>query len=281
MRAWAIKTSSLCACLALLGGAVSTASAQTSDLVASTELRVCADPSNMPMSNDKGEGFENKIAELLGKELGVPVRYTWFPMATGFIRKTLGENRCDVVIGYAQGHELVQNTNHYYTSSYALVTPKDSRLAQVETLSDPALKGKRIGVVAGSPPATHMARNGLIAKAKPYPLFVDSRVNSPVANMLRDLDQKELDAAVIWGPLAGPLAKQNHPNLKVTPLIKETLPPRMFFRITMGVRNGDKVWDRKLNALIRRKQDDINAILLEAGVPLLDDMGTQVLEVKP
>lgn len=252
--------------------------AQTSDLVSQNALRVCADPANFPMSDDKGQGYENKLAELIASKLEKPVTYTWYPMATGFIRNTLRANKCDVVIGYAQGHELVLNTNHYFTSAYTLVVPADGPLAQVDTLSDPALKAARIGIVAGSPPATHMARNGLMPNAKGYHLVVDRRYDSPVVDMLGDLSGGELDAAIIWGPLAGPLVKQDYPDLIVTPLVKETLPPRLFFRITMGVRQGEKVWQRKLNSLIRRNQAEINAVLSEAGVPLLNNMGTGLLD---
>ncbi len=280
MPAWVNKALLGLATLLLCQVAVAGPSqAQTSDLVSTTALRVCADPANLPFSNKAGEGFENKIAEVLAAELGVPVEYTWFPMTTGFIRRTLRDNNCDVVIGYAQGHELVLNTNHYYTSSYALVTPADSDLAEVETLADQRLKGRSIGVVAGSPPATHMARNGLLAKARPYHLVVDSRYDSPNAEMVADLRAGEIDAAFMWGPIAGYLAQQEEPALKVTPLINEDLPPRMAYRITMGVRQSDVVWKRKLNSLIRRKQGEIDRILLDYGVPLLDEHGQALKEV--
>ncbi len=250
--------------------------AQTSDLVSQTALRVCADPANDPMSVEDGTGFENRIADLIGEKLGLPVHYTWYPMSTGFIRNTLRAGKCDVVIGYAQGEELVLNTNHYLTSVYTLVVPADGKLADVTTLSDPRLKGLHIGVIAGSPPATHMAKSGLIGTAKPYALVVDRRYESPAVDMLNDLDKKVIDAAVLWGPLAGPLAKRDHPGLKVIPLIKETGFPKMFYRITMGVRQGEKVWQRKLNSLIRRNQAEIDAIMSEAGVPLVDDMGDEM-----
>jgi len=233
--------------------------AQTSDLVSTTAFRVCADPANVPMSDDNAGGFENRIAELMAAELGLPLEYTWFPMATGFVRKTLQANACDVIIGYAQGDELVQNTNHYYTSAYVLIVPADGPLAGVTTLADAALQGKRLGVIAGSPPATQMARFGLMPRA-------------------RDLESGAIDGALLWGPIGGPLVRQAHPGLKVTPLLSETTPPRLTYRITMGVRQGEKVWARKLNSLIRRNQDRLDAILTEAGVPLLNDMGTGPLE---
>ena len=257
---------------------IAPASAQTSDLVSGNALRVCADPANLPISAQDGSGYENKLAELVAAKLEKPVEYTWFPQATGFIRQTLSAKRCDIVIGYAQGHELVLNTNHYYTSSYSLIVPQDGDLSDVTALTDPKLKDLRIGIVAGTPPAAHMARNGLIAKAKPYNLVVDRRRESPAVDMLDDLEAGEIDAAILWGPLGGPLVKNNYDGLKVTPLVEETLPPRLFFRITMGVRRGEKVWQRQLNSLIRRNQDEINAVLVEAGVPLVNDLGTEVLE---
>ncbi len=276
MPALACRTLTYAAGLALM--LATAAGAQTSDLVSKTAFRVCADPANAPMSMEDGSGYENRLADLFAEKLELPVTYTWFPMATGFIRQTLRANRCDVVMGYAQGHELVLNTNHYMTSVYTLIVPGGGDLAGVDRLSDPALQGKRIGIIAGSPPATHMARNGLIGKAKPYNLNVDRRVESPTEDMLDDLEAGEIDAAILWGPIGGPLVKQEHPGMKVIPLLKEELPPRLFFRITMGVRLGDKVWQRKLNSLIRRNQDEINAILKEAGVPLVADMGDRMLD---
>lgn len=268
MRAWA-KVLAIAA--TLLPGA---AMAQMAELVSQSALRVCADPANDPMSTEAGTGFENKLADLLATQLERPVEYTWFPMATGFVRRTLGEKRCDVIIGFAQGHELVQNTNHYMVSAYTLILPQTGELSDVVTLADPRLKGKVLGIVAGSPPGTHMARNGLMAKARAYPLFVDRRVQSPAQDMLRDLEAGEIDAAVLWGPIGGPLVKREHPGLKVVPLLKEVGAPKMFYRITMGVRLGEDQWKRELNSLIRRNQGAIDAILDEAGVPLLNDMGT-------
>lgn len=246
------------------------ARAQTSDLVARTELRVCADPANMPFSNDKGEGFENKLAELLGKTLNVPVSYFWFPQATGFIRNTLGAKACDIVMGYAQGDELVLNTNHYYSSAYVLITRADSDLAGVETLDDPLLKGRKIGVVAGTPPATNLAINGLMGSVRPFQLMVDRRFFSPAQDMVSQVASKELDAGVLWGPIGGYYAKHATVPLKVTPLMKEKQGPRMAFRITMGVRQSDGEWKRQLNRLLREQQSQINAILTEYGVPLVE-----------
>ncbi|MFJ1292723.1 substrate-binding domain-containing protein [Paracoccus yeei] len=256
------------------------ARAQVADLVDHTAFRVCADPANLPLSSQDGTGFENRIADLFAAKLGVPVQYTWFPQVIGFVRQTLGAGKCDVVIGFAQGDELVLNTNHYYTSTHVLVVRADGDLTGVDHLSDPALKGRKIGVVAGAPPATHVARLGLMKDAKPYDLMTDRRVENPAGDMLHDVETGATDAALMWGPIAGPLAKDN-PKLKVIPLLRETTTPRLFFRITMGVRPGEDVWKRELNSMIRRNQGEIDAILRDAGVPLVDDYGKQLKPVAP
>ncbi len=262
----ALALAALLACVAL------PAPAQVADLRSKTEFRVCADPAAVPMSSQDERGFENRIARLFADKLGLPVAYTWFPQGPGFIRKTLRAGLCDVVIGYAQGDEMVQNTNHYYTSAYGIVTRRDSPLASVEVLEDPALQGHPIGVVAGTPPATNLARAGLAKDMRGWDLFVDRRVEDPAGEMLAQVKSGALAAAVIWGPLAGPLVKHD-PELQFTPLLKEAGGPRMFYRITMGVRLDEQEWKRQLNSLIRRHQDEIDAILRDAGVPLLDDYG--------
>jgi len=248
------------------------AAAQVADLVDRSAFRVCADPANTPLSSQDGSGFENEVAELMAASLGVPVEYTWFPQTLGFVRQTLAAGKCDVVMGYAQGDEMVLNTNHYYTSTHVLVTRADGDLADVDTLEDPRLQGKRLGVVALSPPATHVARLGLMANAKPYKIMVDRRVENPAGDMLDDVENGVTDAALLWGPIGGPLVK-DRPALVATPLLKETQSPRLVFRITMGVRAGEDVWKRELNSQIRRDQEGIDAILRDAGVPILDDFG--------
>jgi quinoprotein dehydrogenase-associated probable ABC transporter substrate-binding protein len=271
------------ALLVVLSGAVllargDAAEGQRVDLVNRTALRVCSDPANLPFSNDKGEGFENKIAEIVASELKVPVEYTWFPQATGFIRQTLFAKRCDVVIGYAQGDELVLNTNPYYRSTYALVYGKGSGLDGVDDLADPRLKDKRIGVIAGTPPSTVMARLGLIANAKPYPLMVDRRYDSPGERMIADIRTDDIAAGVLWGPIAGYFAARGGDKLSVVPLVKDAEGTRMAYRITFGVRNHEDDWKRELNALIAKRQGDIDAVLLAFGVPLLDEQSNLITQ---
>jgi quinoprotein dehydrogenase-associated probable ABC transporter substrate-binding protein len=257
---------------------VRAAEGQRVDLVNRTALRVCADPANLPFSNDNGEGFENKIAEVVAAELKVPVEYTWFPQATGFIRQTLFAKRCDVVIGYAQGDDLVLNTNPYYRSTYALVYGRSSGIDGIDDLADPRLKDKRIGVVAGTPPSTVMARLGLIQRAKPYPLMVDRRHDSPGERMIDDIRSGDIDAGVLWGPIAGYFAAKGGDKLVIVPLVKEAGGPRMAYRITFGVRYLEDDWKRELNALIAKRQGDIDAVLLEFGVPLLDEQSNLITQ---
>lgn len=246
--------------------------AQTSDVVTRSALRVCADPANMPFSNDKGEGFENKIATLLGEKLDLAVEYTWFPQATGFVRRTLAEKRCDIIMGYAQGHELVQNTNHYYRSSYSIVVKKDGPYASIKNLDAPSLKDSRIGVIAGTPPATVLALNSLLLQMRGYNLTVDRRHESPAEKMIKDLVSGELDVALIWGPIGGFFAKQyGADTLKVIPMLAESKGPRMAYRITFGLRRGEPDWKHKLNDLILENQKEIDAILLSYGVPIIDE----------
>lgn len=265
------------ALLVMAGGFVAGAvEGQRVDLVNRRVLRVCADPANLPFSNEKGEGFENKIAEIVADELKLAVEYTWFPQATGFVRRTLSAKACDVIIGFAQGDELVLNTNAYYRSTYALLYRPNSGLDGVESLSDPRLKDKKVGIVAGTPPADIMAQNGLMAQAKPYPLTVDRRYESPAERMIEDIRKGEIDAGVLWGPIAGYFSSRGGEPLVVRPLVKEATGPRMAYRITFGVRNGEDEWKRQLNQVIAKRQGDIDAVLLQYGVPLLDDQGNHI-----
>jgi quinoprotein dehydrogenase-associated probable ABC transporter substrate-binding protein len=260
----------------LAGGGVSRA--QTNDatdpsieLVDPKVLRVCADPRSLPFSNDKGEGFENKLGELFAEKLQKKLEYMYFPQAVGFVRMTLAAHRCDVIMGFPQGDDLVQGTNPYYRTAYALVAKQGSGLAEVASLGDDRLKAKHIGIVAGTPPATNMTANGLMADAKSYPLMVDTRLDSSAEAMINDLTSGKIDAAILWGPIAGFYAKNANPPLHVTPLVKETTGPRLAYRIGMGVRPADQNWKRQLNRLIQENQPAINKILLDFGVPLLDE----------
>jgi quinoprotein dehydrogenase-associated probable ABC transporter substrate-binding protein len=266
------------ATLALVGAALpGVAGAQDTEAEDSIELvdphvfRACADPRDLPFSNEAGDGFENKIAELFAGKLGKSVAYTFYPDTTGFIRNTLNAHRCDVVLGIAQGDDLVQPTNPYYRTSYAAAYRTSGPLEGLDSLSDPRLMTAKIGIVAGTPPATYLAENGLLGRIKSYPLGVDTRYDSPTHDMMDDLDRGEIDVALLWGPIGGYYALKAKTATKVVPLLKEHDGPRMVYRIVMGVRHSDQNWKRALNKLISENQSEIQAILRSYGVPLLDE----------
>jgi quinoprotein dehydrogenase-associated probable ABC transporter substrate-binding protein len=271
-RRWLFLLGLVASCA--LGDAAIAQTSETSDLsfelVDPKVLRVCADPRNLPFSNEKGEGIENKLAELFADKLQKKLDYTYFPQATGFVRMTLGAHRCDVIMGFPQGDDLVQGTNPYYRTSYALVSKAGGGLEDVDTLEDARLKGKHVGIVAGTPPATNMALAGLMGNAKPYPLMIDTRYDNSAQAMIDDLTNGKIDAGVLWGPMAGFYAKKAG-SMHVTPLVKETTGPKLVYRIGMGVRPADQNWKRQLNKLIQENQGEINKILLDFGVPLLDE----------
>ena len=246
------------------------------ELVDPNVFRACGDPRNLPFSNDKGEGFENKLAELFAAKLGKKLSYTYFPQATGFVRMTLGSFRCDIIMGFPQGDDQAQVTVPYYRTTYALVFKRGSGLEDVTAIGDPKLKDKRIGIVAKTPPSTNMAMNGLLGHAKSYPLFIDTRADSSAQAMMDDLARGDIDCGILWGPMAGYYASQTNPPLVVVPLTKETTGPQMTYRIGMAVRAADQEWKRTLNRLIMENQPEINKLLISYNIPILDETNTPI-----
>lgn len=236
-----------------------------------SELRICADPSNLPFSNEKGEGFENKIAELLGHDLSLPVKYFWFPQVVGFVRNGLQAGRCDLVMGTVAGDDLMQTTTPYYYTGYMLVFRTDKPLSA--DLNDPALKSLHIGIVSGTPPSDLLVRHSLMAKARPYALSVDTRYESPAHQMLIDIASGAIDAGMLWGPFAGYYIKHDKLPLAMVQLRDEAGMPRLVYHIAMGVRPGEPDWRRRINGAITQHRDEITAILRDYGVPLLDEQG--------
>ncbi|SFU83083.1 substrate-binding domain-containing protein [Halomonas korlensis] len=257
----------LLACLAMFAGDVR---ADLPELTQRDRLRVCADGNNLPFTNEAGEGFENRIAELLADDLGLPLEYVWAPQVMGFVRNTLELRLCDVMIGVAAGYGFVQNTNDYYRSIYSLAVPADTDL-DVSSLDDEALKGRRIGVVSETPPLVPLRRVG--ARVEGYALQTDTRARTPAREAIEDVAAGRTDGAVLWGPIAGYYAARQTPPLKVVPLVDDSTDARLDYRITMGVRQGEPYWKDTLNDFIDRRQDEINAILVDYDVPLLDRHG--------
>jgi quinoprotein dehydrogenase-associated probable ABC transporter substrate-binding protein len=252
-----------------LGGSV--------ELVDPKVLRVCADPRSMPFSNEAQEGFEDKLAQLFAAKLSKTVAYTYYPRAVGFVRNTLNAFKCDVIMGDAQGDDLVQTTNPYYHAFYALVVRSGAGLDDVQSLEDPRLKGKHIGLIAGTPPATIMANNGLIGDARPFPLTVDTRYDAPSKAMIDEIVSGTINAGVLWGPIGGYYAKHASTPLTVIPLVHEHGAP-MDFRIAMGVRRSDQDWKRTLDRLINENQVAINKVLIDYGVPIVDEVGKSITQ---
>jgi quinoprotein dehydrogenase-associated probable ABC transporter substrate-binding protein len=246
--------------------------AQTADIADRSALRVCADPNNLPFSNQKKEGFENKIAELIGSALGLKVEYTWFPQIIGFVRNTLQAQRCDLVMGTVAGDDIMQTTNPYYFTTYVMVYRSDKGLA-IDGVQDPRLVHLRLGVVVATPPSDLLARHDLIAHAKSYALTVDTRAQSPTHEMIEDVMSGTIDVGFLWGPIAGYYKKHDKLPLTLVPLKDEPGAARMKYHIAMGVRANEPEWRRQINAVILKRQPKITAILRDYGVPLLNEQG--------
>lgn len=276
MRA-SVRKVQFAAIFTMIGGWVAVsalaADANQADLVNRRVLRVCATPQNLPYSNEQGEGFENKIAEIIADELKIPVEYTWFPQGPGLVRRTLAAKKCDVLMQTVQADEYTLNTNHYYRTTYALVYREGHGLDGVKSLFDERLKGKKIGIQGGVPPSDQMAKAGLMANGKFYRLMFDSRYDNPMEEMVKDVRSGDTDAAVLWGPFAGYYATRGGEKLVVAPLLDDDVAgtSKLEFRMTMGVRNGDTAWKRQLNDIIKKRQGDIDQVLLTFGVPLIDE----------
>ncbi len=256
---------------------VSAASGSNRQALATSVLRVCADPASLPFSNDKLEGFENRIIDLLAEHLELDVRYTWFPQTTGFVRNTLRIRNCDLISGITTTSELVQNTNPYYHSVYAMIYRKDSGITATK-MSDETLRDKRLGVVAGTPPANIIAQLGLLGNVHPYHLLADTRRDAPAHRAVLDVGTGVTDVAFIWGPIAAFHARQSVNELVIVPLLEEDKRARLNFRVSMAVRYNETDWKRTINAGLKAIEPKIHMVLREYGVPLLNDRGELLSE---
>ena len=237
-------------------------------------LRVCADPRDLPFSDEQREGFENKIAELVGRDLSLPVEYYWYPQVIGFVRNGLKGGHCDLVIGTVVGDELMQTSTPYYHTSYMLVYRRDRPVPA--DLDDPELKRLHIGVISGTPPSNLLVRHGLMANARPYALTVDTRYEAPAHQLLLDVANGTTDAGMIWGPFAGYYIKHDELPLAMVRLHDERGVPPLGYDIAMGTRYGDRDWHRRIDDILARHRAEITAILRDYGVPLLDDKGEPI-----
>jgi mxaJ protein len=239
-------------------------------------LRVCADPNNLPFSNRRGEGFENKLAELVAAQLGEKVSYTWWAQRRGFIRNTLKAGLCDVVMGVPSGIGMVEPTRPYYRSTYVFVFRSDRGLA-LSSIKDARLRSLRIGVeLLGSdgfntPPAQVLGDLGIVDNVIGYPVYGDYRQADPPARIITAVAHGEIDVAAAWGPLGGYFARHAGVPLTVVPITETSQfrPIKFEYDISMGLRWGDHALHRKLDEIITRKQPEITALLESYGVPLV------------
>ncbi len=237
-------------------------------------LRVCADPNNLPFSNAAGEGFENRIARLIGDELHEPVRYTWWAQRRGFARNTLNANDCDLVMGTAAGVEMLATTRPYYRSTYVFVTRRD-RALNVRSFDDPRLKTLKVGVQlvgddgVNTPPVHALANRGVRGNLVGYTVYGDYRQANPASRIIDAVAHGDVDVAIVWGPLAGYFAKRAPVPLDVVPVSpKLDLPYLPFvFDIAMGVRRGDTTFKSRIEGVIERRKSSIDSILAAYGVP--------------
>ncbi len=246
------------------------AATQTNEARNKTYLTVCGDPNHLPYSNKEMQGFENKIAQLIADDLNRTLRYHWWPQTIGFVRNTLKMRLCDLVMGVTSVNELLQNTNPYYRSVYTLVYRKDSGL-KLKTLEDPALKNLKMGVIAGTPPATLLTKLGLMERTRSYHRTVDTRLYSPATRAVEDVAKGVIDVAIIWGPIAGYTASQQDVDLVVTPLPAKINSVPLAFNVSMGIRRRETTWKHQLNERLEQLAPDIEKILSEYHIPLLDN----------
>ena len=242
------------------------------------ELRVCADPNNLPFSDVQQQGFENKLATLVAAELGKSVSYTWWAQRRGFIRNTLKAKDCDVMIGVPVGYDLVEPTRPYYRSTYVFVSRRDRDL-DISSLTDERLRQLSIGVHligddgSNTPPADALAHRGITGNVKGYMIYGDYRQSSPPSRLIEAVENGEVDIAAAWGPLAGYAANSSPVPLRLTAITDDGqfAPLKFRFAIAMGVRRGDHALREQLDEVIARKRPEIRALLAAYGVPLVDE----------
>lgn len=256
--------------LLLMTAAALTGSAATQGV---KEFRVCADPDNLPFSNDKQEGFENRIAALFARERGESLTYTWWPQRRGFLRNTLRAGECDVLMSAPKGYDPVYTTRPYYRSTYYFVSRQDRNL-QVRSLDDPALRRLKIGVhligedYTNTPPAHALGARGVVGLVG-FSTFYSATTRP--GDIIDAVAQGDIDLAIVWGPIPGYFAKRQPVPLTLVPLpdsVDQTGLP-FAYDIALGVRRSDRALGAQLDSLLERKHADIMQILREYGVPII------------
>jgi mxaJ protein len=239
-------------------------------------LRVCADPNNLPFTNERREGFENRIAELVAHDLGARLEYTWWAQRRGFVRNTLKAGTCDLIMGVPTGLGPVLASRPYYRSTYVFVTRRSA--PRVTSFDDPLLRKLRVGVqligddFANTPPASALTHRGIVRNVRGYTVYGDYREPNPPSRIVRAVEKGEIDVAIVWGPLAGYFARRSAVPLRVVPVSPEIDVPYLpfVFDIAMGVRREDVALRDSLDAVLARRAHDIDRILASYGVPRAD-----------
>ncbi|HYY42509.1 MAG TPA: substrate-binding domain-containing protein, partial [Pyrinomonadaceae bacterium] len=243
-------------------------------LTARHVLRVCADPNNLPFSNERGEGLENKLAELVARDLGAQVEYTWWAQRRGFFRNTLKAGACDVVMGVPAAFEMALTTSPYYRSTYVFVS-RAARKLDLHSFDDPILRELKIGVqmigddFANTPPAHALANRHILQNVQGYMIYGDYREANPPARIITAVERGEIDTAIVWGPLGGYFARHAHTPLAVVPVTPQIDQPFLPFvyDISVGVRRGEQEFRDKLDEILTRRRPEIDKLLDDYGVP--------------
>jgi quinoprotein dehydrogenase-associated probable ABC transporter substrate-binding protein len=260
--------------LALVGGGRARAAAGSAATPPQSELRFCADPNNLPFSNQRMEGFENEIARWIARDLGATPKFVWWAQRRGFFRNTLQAGLCDVVVGVPFGFERALTTKPYYRSTYVFVRRADSS-ADVRSLDDSRLRTLRVGVQlvgddgVNTPPAHALTRRGIVENVRGYTLYGDYSEPNPPARIVDAVAKGDVDVALVWGPLAGYFAKREGVPLVMTPVSPSIDLPFLPFvyDISVGVRRGQTELRDRIDAVLERRHADIRALLDRYGVP--------------
>jgi mxaJ protein len=266
-------------CLVLTQLAVLLLGLVASSFALARELRVCADPNNLPFSNAAGEGFENRIVALLAKDLDAEVDYTWWAQRRGAVRNTLNAGECDVIPGMASSGGMTGTTDPYYRSTYVFVSRADRRLGSLSSLDDPRLRTLRVGVQlvgddgANPPPAMSLARRGIVDNVRGFMVYGNYADAAPQSPVVDAVGRGDVDVAIVWGPTAGYFAAKQAVPMVLTPVTPWLDGPQspMVFDVSMGVRRDDRALRRELDRALARNRDAIGRILDAYHVPRVAD----------
>jgi len=239
-------------------------------------LTVAADPNNLPFSNERKEGFENQIAEMVARDMGKKLEYVWRAQRRGFFRETLKEGRADLVMSVPAGFEMALPSNPYYRSTYVFVA-RQNRGIKISSFDELILRTAKIGIQlvgddgVNTPPAHALANRGIVTNVVGFTLYGDYREANPPARIVEAVGRGDLDVAIVWGPLAGYFNRAERLNLDLTPVSanSEDQPLKFDFSMAMGVRRGNQELREALNEIIRKHRTEIDEILKNFGVPLL------------